>query len=249
MTMNATAQVDRKTGVPVGAFGPRKRYYNFDNFTKLPLLNASIGVLTNLNWELSGTNAADANITHTAGTRMTNLKAHTASADQAAVVPHLDTKGTGLATWNWDTSKQIAMEWSIKTAAAITSQTIWGGFVLTNAAAYDANADNDAFRIDYEPATNSSKWRVTYSVANTDYTFDTNVTVAASTRYTFQISVDSDRKVNVYLGVGDSELQHRHKSANALTADIALIPTVGIQADTTGSKNMDLAYIALGSEY
>jgi len=258
MPKQGTAQVDEAVGLLVGGRGWRKRHYLFESFMQSPGLNADvIGTTTsmaisNKNFEASGTNATAAlcALDDNGGIKLTTAGADN---DQTGVVAHTDTDQT---SWFedegcvFDTDQAPAIEVKIKTGSAITDQIIWAGLAITHPATYDVSDDADRVVFDYDSAaaTNGGKWRLAYSVAGTDYTHDTGLTVVADTTYVAQIFIREDRYVDAFIGDANDMGSAKHvRTANKMTANIlTLIPGVFVEAQAAAAKHMYLRYIAMG---
>tara|TARA_R110000851_G_scaffold14346_5_gene48655 strand:- start:523 stop:1749 length:1227 start_codon:yes stop_codon:yes gene_type:complete len=206
------------------------RYYLEEWFLQRPGLNAVIATsedaantiihnVANKNFEVLGTNMTTALCTFDAGDATVGRAGITlttagADADQAILLPHLDTNQTA---WNeviWGTENSVEWECSISTNA-IDNQKVWAGLKLTNdqLAITDANSvwfcyntdatngqtlsttDNTAMAVDGT----GMGWHVVYSIADVFYTTNLNLAVEANTTYHLKISVDSDRKASVYV--------------------------------------------------
>jgi hypothetical protein len=257
MTYHATAQIDPASGVLVGAGGPRKRRYLFEDFRQLPGLNADLASATeatrepvNRDFEVIGTNMTSALATFADGGGCTITTAG-ADADQAVITPHLDTKQSAWAQQKWNSDDEVAFETKIELGAAVTAGIWLFGFNddTTVDATWTASESADAVWIGYDTA-NDSEFTLYYSVGGTDYTVDLGITPAASTHYGMQIAFDKDRFMNIYLSDGDSELKHIHKTKNAMTADIDLIPRVLVEENGSGAaRAATCRYLAIGKTY
>lgn len=192
-----------------------------ETFAQLPLLNASIGVVSNLNFELLGTNAADANSTYSTVTAGVLLTTAGADNDQMIVAPHLDTKQTAWTGTKWGTENQTRWEAVVKVTDS-TDVLIWAGLKLTNTPVIATDADQAFFR--YSTDDSDTTWQVEYSIAGTDTAVDSGVTVTAGSIYKFKIDIDSERKATFY--IDDKAIT----TTTALTNDKDLIPYVGLQA-------------------
>jgi hypothetical protein len=103
---------------------------------------------------------------------------------------------------------------------------------LTNTEAVATDDDQAFFRFD---STDDTTWKCVSSVAGTDTSADSGLTVAANTTYHLRIEIDSDRKAHFF--INDDEVA----ISAALTNDVDLIPYVGVQGDTTAAKTIHLA--------
>jgi len=215
-----------------------KRYTLEENFEKIPQLNATIDQVytteaarvANTSFEILGTNVADANITFASTIGGIEIKTATASADQAIVLPHLDTNYSAWTGIKWGTENQVIWECVIRTDA-ITNIVIWAGLKLTNTSVIATDDDQVMFRFD---AAADTYWNMIDSIGGTDTATISDVTVVANTNYYFRIEIDSDRKAHFFINN-----QEKHISG-ALTNDVDLIPYVGVQTATTAAKKINL---------
>lgn len=215
-----------------------------DNFAQRPLLNASIGVAANLNWELTGTNAADAGSTFNAGAGV-NLATAGADNDQIIVVPHQDTNQAWHGVANvFDTDQPMVFRWRFRTVASVATMTICFGVrplatLQGGANALAVTTDADALLFRAATATDTV-FNVITAIGNTDTvtalgTTPADATVAASTTYDFSFELNLDRTGVVKLnGIPMA-------TTAALTANTILgVPFFGIQANSAAAKNIRL---------
>jgi len=189
----------------------------------------------------------------------------------------LDTAGTKMeqSAWsgvNWGTENQVHWETSIRTSAAIDNQKLWAGLKLTS----DQLPQTDANQAYFYFATDATvgqvlstytPWYFIYSIAGVDYLTNLGITVAASTNYHFKITMDSDRKLSVFVngeqyglattaitafdgttsvtGTTQATIDNRIQKSIALTDDIDLIPCVGIEAGDGAAAALDVNYMAI----
>lgn len=181
-------------------------------------------------FELLGTNAiSSCSAYSTAGGIV--LTTTTGSGDQVILVPHLDASQSAWGTVLWPTSKSLVWEGLIETASAITAQTVWAGLKLTNTSV--VATDDDQIFIRYEAGVNTGKFQIIDSIAGTDVTTDSGITVAVSTRYHLRIVINSSRVAKVYINGTLVRTTTALTSAN-------LIPYMGIQTGTTAAKSLRL---------
>ena len=257
-----------------------RRYYLYEAFSKKPGLNAvaiidpdadnasalAAYVIANKDFETLGTNMTTALTTFPgtqAGILMTTAGA---DADQAILLPHLDTNQSAWAKVLWGTENSVEWECSIS-LPAIDNQKVWAGLKLTNdqLVATDANQIFFKFQTD---ATNSeafsdySYWHLVHSIGGTDYISQIPVTVAADTVYHLKIKIDSDRKATCYIngiqynitstsgstgGTAVTAVQPGKVAAKsaALTNDVDLIPYIGIEAGAGAAEAINVHYTAI----
>ena len=271
MPRSATSNVDVDTGVLTGIAGPRKRIYRDDNFNKIPNLvaaydldgtydNADSEALAESNddWMLAGTYAVVTDITHNTSGGI-NLKTNAGGTDQAYLIPNTaSTVDTGLSNILWDTGKRPAVEWCFTTenaVAGISSMTAWCGFTITTPDGYNVTADNDQVKVEYVAGANSGNFMIRYSTDTADgstvvdYSIDTGIAVAINTTYVVKIALDSDRVAWVNIAdAADLGAAVEIPTKYALKDVTTLIPTIGVQDDTTAAKQIAVHYVALGRD-
>lgn len=182
------------------------------------------------NFEVLGTNSTSALSTFNAAGGITFTTAAT-SGDQMILAPHLDTAQSAWAQTTWSTAKQLVWQALISSPATITSNVYWAGLKLTNTSVVATDDDQCFFR--YAAATASGKWQCVYSIAGTDVTVTTDITVAASTKYYLRIELDSARVPYFYInGVLVA-------TGTALTSG-GLIPYIGVQTATTAARALNI---------
>ena len=271
MPRSATSNVDVDTGVLTGIAGPRKRIYRDDNFNKIPNLVAAYdldGTYDNADSEalaesnddliLAGTDAVVTDITHNTSGGI-NLKTNAGGTDQAYLIPNTaSTVDTGLSNILWDTGKRPAVEWCFTTenaVAGISSMTAWCGFTITTPDGYNVTADNDQVKVEYVAGANSGNFMIRYSTDTADgstvvdYSIDTGIAVAINTTYVVKIALDSDRVAWVNIAdAADLGAAVEIPTKYALKDVTTLIPTIGVQDDTTAAKQIAVHYVALGRD-
>jgi hypothetical protein len=206
------------------------RYELIEKFQRAPLLNASVGVAANLDFEILGTNAANAGSTFATGGGVT-LTTTTAANDQVIIVPHLTTKQTAWTGVSWATDDAVVFETNIKTGASIALTTIWAGLKLTNTSV--VATDDDQVFVRYNSATASGIFQFITSNNNTDTTTATSITVAAATAYHIKIVIAKTTRVPVLYINGE-----KVATGSALRTAINLIPYIGVQTTTTAAKSI-----------
>ena len=200
------------------------------NFTKKPIL-ASDFLITATNPTLAqmafiaqshetmevdaGTNATSALSTFSTGGGLP-LTTAGASADQEII-----------------RSKAVALAFRcrLKTGASIADVRIVAGLFLTVAQPFAEGTDNDAIFFTFADAS-SANFRLCYNVGGTDAALDSGLAVAASTTYDLMITVSADRIVTFFI---DDKIRGTSGST-ALTADIDLLPFIGVEARATAAK-------------
>lgn len=178
------------------------------------------GKSTGGSFKLEGTNAVDTCAVAELVVGGVVLTTTTTSADQCDLTP------TNWASFNTNSSPGFLT--AIKTPASIVSVILFAGLKLTNDPTVATNDDQAYFR--YQDTANAN-WVAVYSIAGVDYTVDTGIPVIASTEYVLEIEVDANRNVSFYVN-GFKVAQ----GGAVLTANIALIPFVGVRTATTAAK-------------
>lgn len=175
--------------------------------------------ITDKHFEILGTNGTSTLCTYYAEGGIL-LTTDTGATDSMILLPHLDANQTPWTAITWGTDREVEWECDIGTNATITNEVIWAGLKLTNTDVTATDADQVFFR--YAPATASGVWQAISSVADTDTTTNSSVTVAASTRYHLKIMIDSSRIARMY--INGTLIQ----TSSALTDAIDLIPYIGV---------------------
>jgi hypothetical protein len=199
------------------------RYALVEQFEQPPALNAAVGVATNLNFEVLGTNMTSALCTFSATRGAIRMTTAGADNDQGILLPHLDTKQTAWTGIKWGTENQVVWEAIITTGDDVATGVLyWAGLKLTNTPTVATDDDQAFFRFSTDDS--DTNWEVVYSIGGTDVTADSGVAVAADTQYKLRVEIDEDRKAHFY--INDVQVA----VSTALTDDVDLIPYVGVQA-------------------
>lgn len=205
------------------------RYVLEENFEQRPGLNASVGITFNPNFEILGTNVAEANVSWGATVGGIEMKTAGADNDQVIILPHLDSEQTAWTEVKWGTENQVIWEAVIKTSDVTTGILIWAGLKLTNTPVVATDADQAFFR--YSTDDSDTNWEIVNSIGGVDTTSDSGVAVEASTIYYFRIEIDSSRQAHYF--INNKEVYR----SSAMTNDVDLIPYVGVQClDATPSS-------------
>ena len=233
MRANAHAIIDRLFAY--GDNNPQRIPPLFENFMLRPGVNADrdaaaantyatataqLNIDKNPHFEVLGTNATSALVTHGADGGLL-LTTAGASADQIIIAPHLN---TGVSKWTgtqFNTDKEPAWRTIIKTGASIADVTLWAGLKLTNTGVVATDNDQVLFR--YNAAVNEGRWQAIYSVGGTDYELDTGIEVEASIRYQMGVFVGPDRKPYFYIGVENEQPRVVQQGTEAVTASLTTL--------------------------
>jgi len=256
-----------------------RRYYLEEYFNHLPGVNADLASTTestntpvNRSFEILGTNHTSALATYSATVAGMTITTATTDQDRMIVLPHLDTKQGAWSGTKWGTENQVHWEASIRTSSAIDNQKIWAGLKLTN----DQLPQTDANQAYFYFATDETVGQVLstytplyfiYSIAGADYLTNLGITVAASTNYHLKITMDSDRKLSVFVngeqyglattatttfdgttsvtGTTQATIDNRTQKSTAMTNDINLIPYIGIEAGDGAAAALDVQFAAI----
>lgn len=238
-----------------------ERYTLKESFEQKPGLNASVGIAYNRNFEITGTNASDDDITWNAGA-VAGLFIQTdgASGDDIIVQPHTDANQSAWYNIGWNTSKSLIYEAYVQ-FIDVTDMAFMSGLKITNAWDYGTDADQAYFYFatgdTVEGATNTltdnTKLHFIYSVAGTDYITDLELGVSANDKLRLKIEVDGSRQISIYVNEvqyglattsvagGTTAATSTTKSAT-LTDDVELLPFTGISALAASAKSFGLIY-------
>lgn len=209
-------------GPLTGILGGSGRYALYERFQRLPLLNASVAILANPDFEILGTSVADADQDfHPEGGVL--LKSHGGATDSAIILPHLDAKQSAWASVTWGTDQQTEWGCTIRIPTALTNRTVWAGLKLTNTPVVATDNDQVFFR--YANGTDTN-WQCVNSINNVDVSGDSGVAVAAATDYRLWITIDSNRLARFWI---NGILVY---TTAALTDATDLIPYIGILSAT-----------------
>ena len=205
-----------------------------------PGLNADIQasgestrMVANAEFEIVGTNATSALCTYNAEGGLT-LTTAGADGDMEILAPHLDANQSAWTQWTWGTDKSVCWSGRFQSGANITNAIIWAGLKLTNTSV--AATDNNQVFVRYEDDVASGVWQVIDSIAGTDVTTSTDITVAVSTDYEVLIVIDSSRIARVWI---NGTLV---RTTTALTDTTDLIPYIGVEADGASAAKAITVY-------
>lgn len=193
--------------------GSSERYSLEEYFKQLPQLDATIDAvytaeaarLASKDFELSGTNAADGNITFS--TTRAGLQVLTAggSADYAVIAPHTDTNQTAWTGVKWGTENQVVWDCAISTTSNITAMAFAAGLKL-DVDDFRMVTDNDHAYFFYDQSdiivgtiTTNANLHFAYKNGTDNYTTNLGIVIAVNTTYRLKIVMDSDRKISVFV--------------------------------------------------
>jgi len=242
------------------------RYYLDEYFVQRPGLNANIDQAStvevqralNRNFEAFGTNMTTDLCTFDATRAGITITTAGADADQAIILPHLDTDASAWAGVLWGTENSSEWECAISTNA-IDNQKVWAGLKLTMDQLVATDADQAFFKFQTD-ATNSeaftdfTKLHFVHSIGGTDYISQLPITVAADTTYHLKIKIDSSRKASIFVNgvqynvtttagsTGGTAVTAGTTPTAALTDNVDFIPYIGIEAGAAAKETLDVHY-------
>jgi hypothetical protein len=226
------------------------RYYLDEWFLQRPGLNANLDQVStvevqralNRNFEVLGTNMTTALCTFDADYGAIALTTAGADADQAILLPHLDTAATAWTGVKWGTENYT--EWEcVVTTKEIDNNKIWAGLKLTNdqLGATDANQAYFVYRTDAtngENQANFTNWHFVYSVAGADFFTDLGLAVAVNSRYHLKIVIDSTRRISAYINGVQYGLEN-HTNSGATWGGTGVLAAGAITAsDSSGNQTL-----------
>lgn len=258
-----TALGPYKTSSPVDALVAERllssRYFtHYERFLQRPQLNATLAVTTvdptaaevaasfasNLNLEITGTNADDAGVEWLprGGIR---LETAGADGDEHIIQAHRDTDQTALLNIDWNSANELLFVANLVTgpdAADVTSAIIWAGWKLTSTEVTATDNDQAFFR--FENDVNGGRWQAITSVAGTDDAHDTGIAVRSATTYRLVVAVDRDRVPRYY--INDALVE----TGSALTALNTFDFYIGVAADgAAAAKELDIRSFLVSQRY
>ncbi len=208
-------------------------------------LDSDAILLEDKDFELSGTNATDADCTYDSDQGLAlETAGGTTDAEQVIMLPQA--AGDNVSLWRelaWTTDNLPKYEAVIRTDALIALQEIEVGLVLTMPSPFDAATDDDQAKFTWLQGTDTN-WKIAVSINTSDESeVDTGVPVVANSVYHFAIHVDRARVARFYI---NDRLVH---VSPALKTGIDLLPTVGVQAGTaTAAAKIYVRELAISRE-
>ena len=214
-----------------------------ENFLQAPLLNASVLITdtaptlaqmalrlrANRDWEIAGTNAADAGSVPSAAGGV-GITTAAAANDQMLVGAHTDASQSAINALQVQTQKLGAFGLTLTTGASVAAVTLFAGLKLTNTPVIAT--DDDQAMLRYSTADNNTTWQAVVSSAGTDYTYDTGVAVTASTPYRLEVAYRRDQKVEFVI---NDRIVAIHDTA---VRDANLKPFFGLQTLAAAAKSI-----------
>lgn len=208
-----------------------------------------LNVAANEDYELAGTNAADANVTRSTTGGISAVTSATTN-DQVIIQP---TSAGPVGGTSWTPNKKLVWETILELASNAASLGVWAGLKLTNTRTV-ATDDDQIFFYFTSGASDTVYWHIVSSVTGSA-DVDTNLGVstdplkkaagliAASTQYHLRIEIDADRIATCYINGVEV-----YRSA-ALTASATLQPFSGQQTLTTAAKTVVWRGRSISKEY
>jgi hypothetical protein len=200
--------------------------------------NGGAVVLADKNFEITGTNVVSGNCTYD-GDHGLKFTTQSAAADQVIMEPSTAGDDSGLfREITWSTRDETKFECLFRTDVLEVTGVIMIGMSLGLSSPFVVGdkADQAVFR--WLNGTDTT-WKVNNSIGSTDTTADTGVAVVASSVYLFQIEFDANRRCRYYI---NGNLVH---TSLAHSADVDLLPVVGIQEGSTNPLILHLRALAM----
>lgn len=216
-------------------------------FTQRPALNADIGISTNIDFELAGTNAATAASTF-ASTGGINLATATATNDQMIVRPHQDANQTMWAASIWGSDDEIQFRCNVRGVDATDVRVVCGVKLDPTDLSDSGDADQMIVRFDSsDGVTSGTNWVLVTSNAGNDALEDTGVAYANATNYRIVLNVAPiTRQVSCYINgaLVNTPANHTLQAATDIGE-----PCFGIQTLANSAKNTVLQRLGCSKIY
>lgn len=245
---NATRQIIRNEVpelYPPAAYADR--IVHIDRFSKRPILAADLDPATvnqtaqrlltgaNLDWIISGTNAANAGsaLNTEGGILLTTAGADN---DQIVLSPATAINSIGQSPFGvtqWQPDHAARFEATIE-LPAITNITAQVGFALTTALDLTTDDDYIKFQFSTEGATSTANWTVATGVGGTDVELDAGIAPVAARSIRLAIEIPASGRIRAYI----NGLEVLKNTLAIPTAAANLIPIAGIQALEVADKSI-----------
>ena len=253
------------------------RYYLEEFFSKRPQKNVTIAGtwdtattrVCNEHFQIEGDGVLDAKCLWGGWSAGIKIGATSVDNDQIIVIPHQDREGSPNyshdSAWSatyWSTKEEVEWEAAITTSetADLANMGIWAGLKNTSGVSRGntllTDDDDKAFFIYASDSglgtlSSYSNLHFVYSVDGDDYITNLGLAIAQYTTYRLRISIDSDRKVSVFINdvqyglthtagtTGTTESDSTRKSSALIYDDdnpIKFMPVVGIQSLATDNE-------------
>jgi len=234
-------------------------------------------VTPNQNFVLSGVSGGSSQVSDVAGrsSSFAGVKISTTATDNDRVVISPRDGNTEIPS-NFDSSAWASVGFgtenkteftaAISTSGTITSTSIWSGLKLTEVGTYttDANQAYFLYAVDDDQGalTTNGNLHFVYSIANVDYVTDLGIVVATNTVYKLKIVFDENRQISISVNnrsygltttptlttAGGLTQSVATTKSLAMTDNIDLLPFIGVQTHTTGSRGMQCGYIKMSRD-
>lgn len=235
--------------------GASKRLHLYEDFRRLPKLNATLAVTsvnptdgntaadmaaaltTNRHFEVDAEAGwADTDATWVGGrVRLFTPAATPATNDYAGIRPHLD---TGLTIWAssdlFGSEDEVEMEMVVSFPAITEIAFLFGLKEDTSLPADIAvvgSDDNASFiHFDNDSATSTTNFTCVENINTADTVTDSGVILEASTDYHLRLAIDSNRATRFYIN------ERQVHVGSPLKAAVDFVPFVAIMTDATATK-------------
>lgn len=196
----------------------------------------------NRNFEIAGTNAANANITFNVARG--GIRGATAGADNDQVIIQPRTNPANVTRWNAGFSSSLPQRWVTSLSLpAITAIRVKAALALTNAIDRTTDADQVGVMFDTGGGVSTANWTAIESVDGTDTEEDTGIAAAADAEVRVVIDIDANRVPRVYIN------EALVFTGDALAAGKTLKPFVSWQALTAAGKSVDVRFEAMSMKH
>ncbi len=188
-------------------------------------------------WEVTGTNVADSNVTYVDDHGLL-LTTSGGGADQVFVGP--STAGDNRSIfreYSWGPENETEFETVIRTGALANSVVWIAGWNLTMPATWVTGDDNDRICFRAIQGTDTF-WTCVVNIGGTDHLGISNVPLLATSVVKLGIKTDSDLRPHFF--INDSEVY----VGPSCVADTALLPFVGIEEGSAAAKTIHVRSIA-----
>ena len=198
-------------------------------------------LFTDRDFVVTGKNATSSRVAYWSSGGIT-LQTASADTDQTIITPHTT---ANLSVWKrtqWFTNFKPIWEALVTTGSNISDTVIWSGLKASDSSTIATDTNQVFFR--YEASVNSGKWQTVYSIAGTDTTNNTDLTVATNTKYHFKIVVTATRAAYMYIN------GTLYDTTTALTDEVTLIPVIGVgNSGGIGIKSLVVHYQSISSDF
>jgi hypothetical protein len=208
----------------------------------LPGVDATAVMLEDRWWEISGTNAVDADATYL-DDHGVQLETNGGGADQVILHPSADADNRSpVREYNWGPENSTIFEAVIRTGAWANSVIFGAGWTLTHPATFVTGDDNDRIMFRAIQGTDTY-WTAVVNIGGTDHLAVSTVPVLATTRYHLKIETDEHGRATFSVnGVP-------FYTSPQCTAGAALLPHVFVEEASAAAKTIVVSKIALSRKW